>query len=86
MLDGLKHLKFISATSLPFIRIHLCLAFVMNDRQLGCTVKDIFNQCTKMKDASLGAEPGELNEIQNIFKDLAVSKIYNQILKHEVGN
>ena len=81
MLDGLKLPSHTLDTSLPFIRIHLCLAFVLNDQKLGFSLKDIFNEWIKVKDASLGPRSDELNKIQIIFDDLGISKIYNQILK-----
>ena len=86
MLDGLKLPSHTLDTSLPFIRIHLCLAFVLNDQKLGFSLKDIFNEWIKVKDASLGPRSDELNKIQIIFDDLGISKIYNQILKYELGD
>ena len=84
MLDILKPVPMRTDTFSPFIRIHLCLAFVCDDQKLGFSVDNILTQCVKVKDISHKSDSDELSEIQSIFDELDVKKIYNQILKYKV--
>jgi hypothetical protein len=69
------------AEALHFIRIHLCLAFVCKDQKLGFSVKSIVDQFSEAKNASLVSNFDELSEIQSMFDELDVEKIYSQVLK-----
>ena len=68
-------------TFLPFIQIHLCLAFVCNDQKLSFSVESIFNHFSQVKIVSPASNFDELSEIRSIFEDLKIREIYSQILQ-----
>lgn len=69
-------------TFLPFIRIHLCLAFVCNDQKVGFSVEAIFNHFSKVQNVSMASISDEFCEVQIVFNALDVGEIYNQVIKH----
>ena len=73
MLDILKPILFEELHI--FVKIHFCLGLISKEKKRGTSVENIFNDAQKV------SPPKELDEIQLIFSDLGIKKLYIKILK-----